>query len=378
MTNDARTPDEIERDSAEERAQLSSTINDFQKKFSVESIVHDFGDMFRGQGSDLTRRISSTVGRNPAAVALMGAGLAWLLIGRGGKDDTPQHRNGPRKHKASPEQWDRNPRQPARPGSNRPAREGDRFWFGDDLAGAQTRFDQWNDEGGNQYETDSPDAPMADAPMPDAAKPNGSMADRLSDAAAPLRDKAVALTDRISDAAAPLRDKAMALTDRLLHGTEGFSDEAKARILAARRAAHDARVAAEAAMLRGRQVAGNLFDDQPLVVGGLALAIGAAIGGALPRTRIEDDQMGASRDQLFADAQAVFRDERAKAMAVLKAAGHEAKAAVQDAGSDLANLLPDGKSPGDVIVDRLSNAATRVLDGAKDEAGRQGLGSREA
>ena len=360
MTNDARTPDEIERDSAEERAQLSSTINDFQKKFSVESIVHDFGDMFRGQGSDLTRRISSTVGRNPAAVALIGAGLAWLLIGRGGKDDAPQHRNGPRKHKASPEQWDRNPRQPARPGSNRPAREGDRFWFGDDLAGAQTRFDQWNDEGGNQPATASPDAHMPDLPMPDAPMPNGS------------------LTERLSDAAAPLRDKAMALTDRLLHGTEGFSDEAKARILAARRAAHDARVSAEAAMLRGRQVAGNLFDDQPLVVGGLALAIGAAIGGALPRTRIENDQMGASRDQLFADAQAVFRDERAKAMAVLKAAGHEAKAAVQDAGSDLANLLPDGKSPGDVIVDRLSNAATRVLDGAKDEAGRQGLGSREA
>ena len=371
MTNDARTPDEIERDSAEERAQLSSTINDFQKKFSVESVVHDFGDMFRDQGGDLTRMVSRTVGRNPAAVALIGAGLAWLLIGRGQKDDEPPHRNGPRRHKNAGEHWDSKPHLPARAGSNRPARDGDRFWFGDDQPAAQARFDRWNDEGGANPQ----DAVPAVA---ETAASNGSLKDRVSDAVSPLRDKAMVLTDRVSDAVAPMRDKAMALTDRLLHGTDGFSDEAKARILTARRAAHDARVSTEAAMKRGSRAAGNLFDDQPLVVGALALALGAAIGGALPRTRIEDDQMGASSDQLFADAQAVFREERAKATAVLKAAGTEAKGAVHDAGTDLAGLLPEGKSPGEVIVDHLSTAATRVLDGAKDEASRQGLGTRDA
>ena len=84
MTNDTRTADEIERDIEEERARMSGTINELQKKFSVEAIVSDLGAMFRGQG-EVARSISQTIGRNPAAVALVGVGLAWLFLGQGAR-----------------------------------------------------------------------------------------------------------------------------------------------------------------------------------------------------------------------------------------------------------------------------------------------------
>jgi len=82
MTHDTRTTDEIERDIVDERAHLTDTFNDLQKKFSVDTIVNDIGDMVRDQGGELGQRVSQTVSRNPAAVALVGLGLAWLVIGK--------------------------------------------------------------------------------------------------------------------------------------------------------------------------------------------------------------------------------------------------------------------------------------------------------
>ena len=144
-------------------------------------------------------------------------------------------------------------------------------------------------------------------------------------------------------------------------------------MLAARRAAHEARIASQDALKRGGRAATNLFEDQPLVIGALAIALGAAVGGALPNSRLEDDTLGASSDRLFADAQKVFFEERDKAVAVLKSAAGEVQASVKDTGAELAKLLPEGKSAGDVIVEHVSEAAAQVADTARDEAERQGL-----
>ena len=41
MTNDTRTADDIERDIEAERTRMSGTINELQRKFSVEGIVSE-------------------------------------------------------------------------------------------------------------------------------------------------------------------------------------------------------------------------------------------------------------------------------------------------------------------------------------------------
>lgn len=353
MTNDTRTADDIERDIEEERARMTGTINELQKKFSVEGIVSDLGAMFRGQGGDLGRTISDTVGRNPAALALVGVGLAWLFIGKGraepyaGRQSSPDYGS----YRDRSAAYGRNPERVNRGGGGTSYEEEDRFWFDDYgfLDGPEPSAE------GNAY-TGSQGA---------EGKSSG-----LSRS---LRKGADAVVDAVSNAAAAVRDTAVDLTERLSSGTEDLSEEARTRVLAARRAAHEARIASQAAIKRGGRAATHLFEDQPLVVGALAVAVGAAIGGILPHSRIEDETLGANSDRLFADAQRLFREERNKAMAVAKVAASEAGSALKDTGSDIAELLPEGKSAGDVIGDYVADAAARVTNSAKGEAERQGL-----
>lgn len=365
MTSDTRTPDDIERDIADDRAQLSGTINDLQKKFSVEAIVHDVGTMFRNQGGDLSRSIGRTVSQNPAAVALIGAGLAWLLLSKSRNHrgtDSVGYSAGDRQRdtRSDPraENFDRDALPPANQSAqDGPYREGERFWFDGAIPVGGHR------QGGTRPAS----AGQGSAPLGQGT---------LGGMAASVRNGSAEVAAAVSGAADRAVDTAMTLTDRLLHGTDGFSDDAKARVLAARKSAIAASDAVAATLKRGSQTASNLFEDQPLVVGALAVALGAAFGGALPHSRIEDDSLGATRDRLFADAQAVFHEERAKLAAVLKAAAAEAKGSLQDTRSDLADLLPDGKSAGNVIADHVSESGNRIVEAALGEADRQGLGRR--
>lgn len=371
MTNDTRTADRIERDSENERAELSDSINDLQKKFSVEGIVHDVGDMFRGKngelGGELGRSIADTIGRNPAATALTAVGLAWMFFGPfGGNDQRGDtlRRTGARNDHArddhrswpSDETWARRSG-PTGAYADRPQYDDDRFRIGD--------------------EGHAPGSAMGRAGKQTAHGAGRSSDQPAGGISGTVRSGAESIGDSIADVADGVRDQATNIKDWLSQGTEDFSDEAKARVLAARQAAHDARMAAEAAMNRGGRAAVDLFEDQPLVVGALALALGAAIGGALPRSRMEDDALGASSDRLFEEAQAVFREERDKAMAVLGAAADEAKEVIHDASSDVADMVPEAESAGEAIADRMSDAGTRVADEARDEAERQGLAKRK-
>ncbi len=173
---------------------------------------------------------------------------------------------------------------------------------------------------------------------------------------------------KVRDGAAIVGDKASDLTERLSHGLENLSEDAKSRVLAARHAAHDARLSSQAAMKKGSQAASGFFDDQPLVVGAFAVAVGAAIGGLLPHSKIEDDTIGATSDQLYADAQALYRDERDKAIAAAKVATDDVKDELRDIGTDLESLLPEGKNVGEVIADRSADAIKRVIGNATEAA----------
>ena len=183
-----------------------------------------------------------------------------------------------------------------------------------------------------------------------------------------IDDHADSMMDKVRDGAANVSEKAHDLTERLSHGLEHLSQDAKSRVLAARHAAHDAREKSQDAMGKGTKAATTFFDDQPLVVGALALAAGAAIGGLLPHSRIEDDTLGATSDRLYADAQDLYRAERDKAIAVAKVAASDVKDEIKDAGTDLKAMLPEGKNVGEVIADRTADAAKRVIDHASDAA----------
>ena len=75
MTSNNRSPEEIEREIERERAGLTSTLDDLQDKFSVETIARQFSDQFREHGGDIGRSVTDAVKRNPIALALTGVGV---------------------------------------------------------------------------------------------------------------------------------------------------------------------------------------------------------------------------------------------------------------------------------------------------------------
>ena len=202
----------------------------------------------------------------------------------------------------------------------------------------------------------------------------GRVTEAASDAFATVKGAASDVVDSATGAASGAMDTVRDMSERFLQGTDGFSDEAKARVRAAREAAYNAKTSTQDVLKSGSQKAADFFDDQPLIMGALAIALGAAIGRALPRTKVEDDAMGDTSHHLFAEAQRIFGEERAKAMAVVDAVTEEAKNTFEDARSELSAMVPEGKTAAGTIADRIGGAATRVLDTAKDEAARQELG----
>lgn len=97
------------------------------------------------------------------------------------------------------------------------------------------------------------------------------------------------------------------------------------------------------------------IEENPLAVGAVALALGAAVGMSIPSTRFEGELMGETRDNLMQKAEATARDtiDRVKSVA------GEVTEKVKDVAADVAQTVKD--SAGDVIQP------------VKDEANKQGL-----
>ncbi len=348
MADEHRSPDEIEREIARERSQLTDTLEEIQDRFSFESLSADVMNTVRGQSGDMARALSRSVKENPIPLALTVVGIAWLMLGSNrssGRDyddyerdlDAPDFRHTPRagvvgERSATmrPDQYGMSPR-PASYESY-----GSETWDSQDGEDGEGRWDR-----AKNFFADKSQA---------ASDMGGGARDA---AASSLKAGADSVTGSGRRAYASARD----LGARLADGTQDLSEEARRRVVAARQRAYEAQAQAEHFARRSGEKAADLFEDQPLVVGALALAVGAAIGGMLPGTRREDEAFGTYRDQAFDEAERIYREERSKIEEVAKATGEEAKQAVRDIG------------------DTAREAADRVAERAKTEADDKGVGS---
>ncbi|NDV02403.1 DUF3619 family protein [Pseudoroseicyclus tamaricis] len=210
----------------------------------------------------------------------------------------------------------------------------------------------------------------------------GQASGRMHAGAASARAAARRARWKVSDALHSGEDYAKRLRDRLAEGTEDLSNDARERIIAARARAIDARRHAQDATrsgvargrevaIRGKDKAVDFFEDQPLVAGALAIAVGAAIAGALPRTRREDEWFGDTSDHLRDEAERIFNEERAKAERVARAAMDEAGSVMREEGEKADHAAKDAL---EAAKSDAKDAAKRVEDRAKSEADKENLG----
>ena len=419
MTNETRSPAEIESEIERERAGLSETLDELQDRFSFEGMTRQVTDQFREHSGEIGRSLSEAVKRNPTALALTGIGIAWMIFGNNRAssykntdriyssrrqehlyDDydvadsrTNLERPVPYDNPASRYPDNRlgsRPNAAARPyysGTSSPtadvpswARTVDEDYdYGDDSPSMKDRVGSAASSARDNVSgavssvgatAGSAGSKVSDGAhaVSDAARHAGSSAaDRASRAGSSIRSAGQSAMRAGRDAGHSVAERAAIMRERLAEGTEHLGEEARARVIAARERAVRARDSAMYYGRQGRDRAADMFEEQPLIAGAIAVAIGAAIGAAIPRSRMEDQYMGAYSDDLMHEAERIFAQETEKLGKVATAAKDEALKVAREAQDDAESTM-------DAAVDKAKASGQRVADAAKDEADKQKVG----
>lgn len=374
--HDYRSPAEIEREIEEERRNLTGTLDALQDRFSLNSMTTEAGEYIRTQSGEIVGAVARAVRENPMAIALTGAGIAWMILGN--------RRSGPfRDDWRSDDGYDFDDEDGY--GSSTVGRSAYAY-----RAGTEDRYaGGYYDEGGGTrsfartVRDDDPDwvrgyadvlgtsddtgPSYADDPIGGTSSATDRLkagvrkaGDRMREGSQDIRHGA---ESRIEAARRRLKD----LRERLSHGTEDMSEDARRRIVAARERAMEARHQMSRQWDSGSRAAAGMYDRQPLAAAALAFAAGAALAAALPRTRMEDEYLGEHSDTLLHEAERLFEEERAKLGAVVRAAADEAR----DVMSEKAGEAKEGAK---AMGDEAREAAERVAERARAEAEKQNLG----
>lgn len=279
-----RPSEQLEREAEATRAQVADTLEELRSRISPGQVVDQLVDYAReGGAGDFVRNLGRDLRSNPLPIALIGAGIAWLIAANG---KSPRRSSGP---DASAEF-----------GDTATGVAGDAAWrarraagdFGDDVADAAGRLR----EGA------------------------GSAAGRLSDSAraagSAIGDAARGASSRVSDAASQAASAAASFGET---ASSTYRSAAQTATEAAQRVGDTA-----AAMSRGTvEASRSLIDfakEQPLVLAGIGLAVGAAIGAALPSTETENRLMGETSDEMKDAAQKLAAEQYEKVKQVAEAA----------------------------------------------------------
>lgn len=389
---DNRTPDEIERDIERERSQLGSKVDELQNRLSPEGILREVGRGLSDHGQDIGEAITQSVKRNPVALALTGIGLAWLVSGRSWEkdkerlvpDSSKSDRATPAKSRLDYSGSGTEPR--ASQGDHRTAPTGPATHSlgeaGLASAHGNRRVAQdWlyadDDDFWDDYDQDDhDDGPgLYDRVSDGASRAADSARDKAQKTGDSVRSAGQSAADSVASARDSVSARAKRIRRRLSHGTDTLSEEARERVISARWAAVRARRSIARRAQTGTDQAQRFFEENPLVVGGLALAAGAILAGTLPRTRQEDDWFGERSDRYYDKAERMLADERQKALKVADRAAETAQEVLEEERAKIDDQAPGDKSAAEHIADEVRTGVSKVADASREEAEKQKLGS---
>jgi hypothetical protein len=258
-----RHPDEIENDIERTRARVSSTIDAIQDKLTPGQMMDQVYAYARTSlPADFGANLGNTIRDNPVPVALIGVGVAWLMM------------QGPQS---------------------------------DGRARMRHRLAEYGaDINGPAYRRDSDDSDSEDSTVGRVIRKAGAKAHDLKDQAREvahnLTDKASEFGQRLSEGASSMAGHARETMSSTREGMAGSVGDVGAR-------ASELGKRSEERYYRTKDKINRKLDDQPLLLGALGVAIGTLLGAALPITRREDRFMGSTRDSLMEGAMEVARQK---------------------------------------------------------------------
>jgi Protein of unknown function (DUF3618) len=237
----SKSSEQLEREAERTRADLAATLDELRGRMTPGQMFDEVMEYAReGTVGDFARNLRRQVGNNPVPAALAGIGLAWLMMSAGRATSRGPSAAG------TTDEWSAGARDVA-----------SRSWD----TGTRTMHD---------------------------------VRDGLSGTASSAADKARramdGVRDTVSDAAESVSETASSAASRL-------SEKAKVAGTAFGNVAHEAQSRVSSAASTGRSWL-SAAAEQPLVLAGIGIAIGAALGAALPVTETENKVMGEKADEL--------------------------------------------------------------------------------
>ncbi len=382
--------DRLEREAESRRANVDATLDALRDRLSVNSIVDEVTTLVRnGNGADLARNFGRQVRDNPLALGLVGAGLAWLFAGPGVRDGAGNLRR-------SYDDWRYDRFEEAFPPDGQGRREADHAYRGSSGYGRDTARGYASDYGadrardfssGQAYGSHRPGTvgytgpsggehggPGLSERARDAASSAGSrISGAASSAASGISGAASSTADGISGAASSTADAVSGAARSAYDSASRFGESARDAAWRAEEAAERRlRSAGDNLAYAGRRVRRSFLDtmaEEPLVVGAVALAIGAAIGAAIPSTRREDELFGDARDRLRDEAYAYGREAMHRAESVAEKTYQAASEEAEKKG-----LKPTGE--GETLAEKVGSVARTAVETARAEVKNETQGAR--
>lgn len=308
----AKRPDEIEAEIARTRSDLSQTLEAIEGRLAPRQLLEKGFDMMRDGMSGDMGKVGRVLRENPLPLALIGAGIGWLMLAQTG---TGRHL-GDRAADAAGSVGERV--------RGLIGRGGERSY-----AHAWTKREEAARHGGTEMPTAGYGAESGARATTGTGYAGGSggMAQRASSTA---RETARSAYGTAAEAAERAR---------------GTASDAVGKVGEYGRQATD--VAGEYADLAGRRLGDardrftQLLEDHPLAVGALGFLAGAIIGASLPSTRIEEEYIGDTREELRRGAQQAGEEMLDKARNVASTAAAAATDAAREAIADTAEAVKE-------------------------------------
>lgn len=306
------SPHELEKEAERRRAEMAETAEQLRAKLTpgqlVDEIAHNFRD---GDMGKALSNLKTQVRDNPLALALVGAGMACLVAGIPGS--SPRSSRVPRMATGGSGAM----------GSARETGGSVAHSVGAGLSGAAAKVSSTGASIGDGVSSGA--SSVAEAGQ-SAARAVG---DGLSSVGEGVARAGSTVGDGLSAGMSSLADAAGQAGGLTRDGYRYLEDEIS-----------------------------GLLEREPLVLGAIGLAIGAAAGALVPRSRFEEEHLGAYESEM--------RDAGMKAAkSAVKKAGAVASA-VGSAAMDEANRQGLAPEPGEApLAERLGKVAERGLDEAR-------------
>jgi hypothetical protein len=285
---------QLEREAEQTRTQLAESLEELRSSLTPGQILDQFTDYVGdGAAGAFARNLRDQAVNNPMALVMMGASVAWLAFGgRGGA------RRGTVDARAAADRMQDVARQ-----AREAAREG--------ASEARSRL---NETSNSIKETAADASERASQWATDAGAGAKSALGRSTQTAAGARDR---FREMANSAAGSMTSTAAEAYDSMAAGARDTASK----------------ISEKTRTMGQRTIAGGnslvqFCRDQPVLVAGIGLVIGATIGALLPRTDVEDRAMGESSDALKEQATEAAMDTASK---TAKVADHALDAAQDEA-----------------------------------------------